>query len=236
MNTQSVQTVKKAPRYIAIQHDSLQDILQQIMLPFDARIRTREFNKSHTKAAQKVGGGSRYWYDILPSQKYEILPGDFVQPMLRLRDQTFPGAALTLEVGLYRLVCTNGLMAFSREELIRIPHTPNKEELLKGIAAALQQAMLRVQSIILEAQRVARLPVLDVQALLSKLDLTPMLRKYVERRLAAKQVRPEDNLNTVWGLYNFVNEVDAGTSRSPVAAARRDSRMLSQIIQLNSAA
>ena len=190
---------------------------------------------SAAKAAASVGGGSKVFYTLRSPVKYDIGNGDIVQPVIRIVDQTFPGKTLRVEVGLYRQICTNGLMAFAADFApIRIAHTTNKRELFTGIAAAIQTAILNVEATIEKARQLYTMPVLNPVATVEALDLPKklkdrLLNTLTQRVAVAGLIRPQDNVNTVWGLYNFINESDAKSARSSLAALNRDTDMLASI-------
>ena len=125
-------------------------------------------------------------------------------------------------------------MAFSADfEPIRIAHTTNKRELFTGIAAALQVAVSRVEATIQKARQLYEMPVLNPVATVEALDLPKKLKDSILTSLKIRAsgtgsglIRAQDNLNTVWGLYNFINESDAKSARSPLAALNRDTDML----------
>jgi len=232
-----VQTTLKGPKssFVSVDQDSLFLAIRTMLPEYQIDIRT--YDKSHTKSARLVGGGSRVFYTLKSPIKYDIGNGDIVQPVLRIRDQTFPGSALRVEVGLYRQVCSNGLMAFCTDfEPIRIVHTINKRELFTGIAAALQLAANRIEATIQKARQLYTMPVLNPVATVEALELPKKLKNRLIESLKAKQsglvpmnIREQDDVNTVWGLYNFINESDFKLARSPLAAIERDKDMLQAI-------
>ena len=218
--------------FVAVDHDSLFSAIRTLLPEYFIDVKT--FDKSRTKAAASVGGGSRVFYTLRSPVKYDIGNGDIVQPVIRITDQTFPGKTLRVEVGLYRQICTNGLMAFSADFApIRIAHTPNKRELFTGIAAAIQTAILNVEATIERARQLYTMPVLNPVATVEALDLPKKLKDRLLNSLTQRMaglspgnIRPQDNVNTVWGLYNFINETDAKSARSSLAALNRDTDML----------
>jgi hypothetical protein len=77
------------------------------------------------------------------------------------------------------------------------------------------------------------MPVLNPVATVEALDLPKKLKESLLTSLKLKAsgtasglIRPQDNVNTVWGLYNFINESDAKSARSSLAALNRDTDML----------
>ena len=234
MQVSQVSTTLRGPSssFVSVDHDSLFSAIRTLLPEYFIDVKV--YDESRTKAAAAVGGGSRVFYTLRSPVKYDIGNGDIVQPVLRIQDQTFPGRALRVEVGLYRQVCTNGLMAFSADfEPIRIAHTTNKRELFTGIAAALQVAVSRVEATIQKARQLYEMPVLNPVATVEALDLPKKLKDSILTSLKIRAsgtgsglIRAQDNLNTVWGLYNFINESDAKSARSPLAALNRDTDML----------
>jgi hypothetical protein len=218
--------------FVSVDHDSLFSAIRALLPEYFIDVKT--YDKSHTKAASSVGGGAKVFYTLRSPVKYDIGNGDIVQPVIRIVDQTFPGRTLRVEVGLYRQICTNGLMAFSADFApIRIAHTTNKRELFTGIAAAIQTAILNVERTIQKARDLYYMPVLNPVATVEALDLPKKLKESLLTSLKLKAsgtasglIRPQDNINTVWGLYNFINESDAKSARSSLAALNRDTDML----------
>lgn len=232
-----VSTTLRGPKssFVSVDHDSLFSAIRTLLPEYFIDVKT--YDKSHTKAAASVGGGSKVFYTLRSPVKYDIGNGDIVQPVIRIVDQTFPGKTLRVEVGLYRQICTNGLMAFSADFApIRIAHTTNKRELFTGIAAAIQTAILNVEATIQKARQLYQKPVLNPVATVEALELPKKLKNRLLESLKVKQsglipmgIREQDNVNTVWGLYNFINESDAKSSKSPLAALNRDTGMLAAI-------
>lgn len=229
-----VSTTLRGPKssFVSVDHDSLFSAIRALLPEYFIDVKT--YDKSHTKAASSVGGGSKVFYTLRSPVKYDIGNGDIVQPVIRIVDQTFPGRTLRVEVGLYRQICTNGLMAFSADFApIRIAHTTNKRELFTGIAAAIQTAILNVEATIEKARQLYTMPVLNPVATVEALDLPKKLKESLLVSLKLKAsgtasglIRPQDNVKTVWGLYNFINESDAKSARSSLAALNRDTDML----------
>ena len=229
-----VTTTLRGPKssFVSVDHDSLFSAIRALLPEYFLDVKT--YDKSHTKAASSVGGGSKVFYTLRSPVKYDIGNGDIVQPVIRIVDQTFPGRTLRVEVGLYRQICTNGLMAFSADFApIRIAHTTNKRELFTGIAAAIQTAILNVEATIEKARQLYTMPVLNPIATVEALDLPRKLKESILASLNHRLyglspggIRPQDNVKTVWGLYNFINESDAKSARSSLAALNRDTDML----------
>lgn len=227
-----ITTTAKGSRgsFIAIDHDSLYTTLQST-LP-TARI-TQYSQAKRTKAALAVGGGSRYAYRLVLDKDMSVTDKDKVRPMVQLRDQTYPGAALQVEVGLYRLVCTNGLMAFSRLfHPLRVPHYASRQDQLAAIADTVLDSLGRIASTVERAQRLTTTAISDPLAVLAQLELPKRVHATASMLITTGLHRPEDKPTTAWGLYNIINEVDAVKSGSRFAALDRDTEMVTKILSL----
>lgn len=202
-------------------------------------IYSRSFDKSHTKAAQKCGGGSKYWVTLRKNDPVVLRNGDVVYPQIQLRDQTYSGGALQVSFGLYRLVCTNGLMGFKTVvEPVRVPHFKNKANILMQLVNIIESSADRFAAVIAAADELTTTVIRSTPGhIISQLDLPPSLIKKVTEIIQAGLQRKEDDVNTVYGLYNLINEVDRTRARkNSTAFMDRDERLLGQIIEIARAA
>lgn len=215
--------------FFAVNHAQLSDDLA-IALP-----NYRVAHQSRTSIAKKTRQvkGDKHLYRLRSEHLLKV-GNDAVTPMIVLRDQTYPGAALRLHVGLYRLVCSNGLLGLAfNESDIRIPHYNNRKEQLEGIAAAIFEASARMESVIETANTLTTTQVRAPEEVIKSLSLPKTLTERLLSGITQKAVRPEDDLRTVWGLYNYINENMFQRTRSVFAAVERDIDMVNQIITAN---
>lgn len=188
----------------------------------------------HTKAAQKVGGGHQYSITMRSNVPSTLRSGDVVYPQIVLRDRTYPGAALTVEFGLYRLVCSNGLMAFrSVATPIRVPHFKNRQDTLMYLDRVIEASADKFIQVILQANILSTVRVNNPLHVITQLDIPPTVIKEITDRINAGLVRPEDDISTVWGVYNLVNEIDRQKARrNSQAYQERDTGLLDTILKL----
>lgn len=165
------------------------------------------------KRAEAVGGGVRYHLTVRAKTPIQAPNGELLYPQVLLRDQTAPGKALTLSIGFYRQVCSNGLFAFRGVSQVSVPHFKNRTQtfiyLIDQIQALLSQASLLMGEISEMAAKTIPLPIAAVESM----DLPKKLKERVITAIAAKNYRQEDNPHTLWGLYNIINEIDRLTAR-----------------------
>lgn len=207
-----------------------QELVQELRNRFDGQyvINSTIEDRGHTKAAQKVGGGNLTRVELKSRTGITLQTGETVYPIMRLRDQNYPGSALTVSFGLYRLVCANGLMAFrSVAEEVRIPHFKNRTETLMYLDRVIAASAEKVNAIIAHVNYLQALTVADPIKTIDSMGVPKTVKEQAKVNMATGKVRPEDNLNTVWGIYNFVNELDRTMARAnSTAYLTRDENML----------
>lgn len=197
-------------------------------------IKTQSRDKSHTKGAQQYGGGAVYRH-TLRSTVPTTINGDTVYPQITIVDRTFAGASLKVFVGFYRLVCSNGLTVSVGETMKwSIDHRLSSVEQLMQLSSSIAAAWLKV----IEAQAIlykaAKTPVNPSQVI-DALGIFSTAKKE-KLKQALPYARPEDNVRTVYGLYNFINEQDRLTARrNSTAYLDRDTDMLAKLIELAAA-
>lgn len=197
-------------------------------------INTQYRDKSHTKGASSYGGGSIYRHtfcSIVPVQ----INGDICYPQIQIIDRTYAGASLKVFVGFYRLICSNGLAVAVGETMKwsidhRLSSVEQLMQLSRSIAAAWSK-VIEAQAIL---QKAAEMPVNPSQVI-DALGVFSSTKKEKLKNLL-HTARPQDNVRTVYGLYNFINEYDRlHARRNSDAHLERDTDMLSKLLELAAA-
>ena len=197
-------------------------------------VKTKVQNKSHTKASQAYGSEGFTYRHTFRSLTGVVVNGDLLYPQVTIVDRTFSGASLKVFVGFYRLICSNGLTvkAGAAREL-SIPHRMSSVEQLRELdiaIAAAWQSVTEAQAVLERAANTLVQPRLVIDAL-QIVGYSPAQRE----RLAANlpYARPQDNVHTVYGLYNFINEMDRRTARQgSTAYLDRDTELLDTILAM----
>lgn len=207
----SVEFKGEKGRFVALNPFELRDSLSSLN---NWALSSDISNMSHTKAAARVGGGHKSIFTLRQTVPITLKSGDVVFPQIIIRDRSFPGGALTVHFGLYRLVCSNGLMAFrSVAAPVRIPHYRNRAQVLMELTRVIQSSGDRFAAIVEEAERLDGLTVVDPELAIMAMTLPMSTKKRAIETIGAGLVRPEDDIKTAWGLYNFVNELDRVKAR-----------------------
>lgn len=194
-------------------------------------VKTQSSDKSHTKSASAYGGGAVYRHTLRSSVPTTI-NGDTVYPQITIVDRTFAGASLKVFVGFYRLICSNGLTVAVGENMSwSIDHRLSSVEQLMQLSSSIAAAWSNVIDAQLVLEKAAAITV-NPHRIIDQLDVFSKERR--ERlQLALSGARPQDNVQTVYGLYNFINEADRQLARSgSTAYLDRDTEMLATIMEL----
>lgn len=198
-------------RFASLNPFELRDVLQGFP---GYTVVSNIIDKGHTKAAQKVGGGHLSLFTLRSIDPVILPTGDVVYPQIMLRDRSYPGGSLTLTFGLYRMVCSNGLFAFRNVATpVSIPHYRNRAQFLMELTRTIAASADKFAAIIAETGRLNSVAVLDPKLAIEAMTLPPKVKALAIERIEAGLVRPEDDINTAWGLYNFVNELDRVKAR-----------------------
>jgi hypothetical protein len=92
-----------------------------------------------------------------------------------------------------------------------------------------------MESIIETANQLTTIQVRAPEEIIQSLSLSKTLTERLLAGIQAGNVRPEDDVHTVWGLYNYINETMFQRTRSVFAAVERDTELVNQIIAVNAA-
>lgn len=171
----------------------------------------------------------------LPDLKIAGPNGEQMEALLRVENSSRPGTALSVKLGIYRMVCANGLFGFSYESLQRIVHRvgPMAYDKLNGIPQAIANAVRYTEHLQSVAETLADTVVLNPIDVIASLPILERTKQAAISQIARNAYRPEDAPYTAWGLYNIVNELDRIASKSSVAHAQRDERLVDDILCLS---
>lgn len=180
--------------------------------------------RKNTQAARAYGREG-YQTRITARSREEV---DGLRPEIRVYDQDYAGACLRVELGFFRLVCSNGLTAYVREATpLVISHRLSSTEALRALPGKVEQAYDRLKAA-LETVQLAKDTKVNADLVIDQFELPETLRE----RLRRTRPRREDDISTAWGLYNFINEVDRRSARvGSVAYLERDREMLANILE-----
>jgi hypothetical protein len=160
--------------------------------------------------------------------------GGTIVPQLLLRNDNTGSRAMLVGVGLFRLVCFNGLMvSFGDAFTSKVRHIdgPKAHDILDKLPGIIEAQMVRIRNgqVFDDALDAAGQGVKDPIQVVGNLPIALNVKHTVVRKIAMGRTRPEDDVNTVWGLYNVVNEVTRNHSSRMDIALDKDIGLLGHI-------
>ena len=233
MTTLDVQLRGINKRFASINGAELAMQLYQAIPNWKLEYKTQDC--SHLKVTQKFNGGSRTVIRLRSEQPVMLHNGDIVYPYIRIIDQDFSGAALRIEYGLYRQICSNGLFGFrSVSDPVRIPHFTNRADILSRLVQIVRDSTAEFKHILIECEKLSAIKIQAKQLvpLLDSMQFPKRLRQKIDNAITVNAIRPEDDITNVWGLYNFINEIDrTNARRNSIAYIQRDNEMIINILK-----
>ena len=162
-----------------------------------------------------------------------LADGTVGNPPIYLRNANDGKTALIVHSGLFRLVCSNGLVIGSGYAQ-RVIHTAGPK--LSGFLDQFSDAVAEGIDMAYESERISHeliaKPVTTDQAIqiVGNLDLTTGTKQTAIQAIAlGNWYRPQDDITNLWGFYNMVNELNRTRSRSQLAAGIREFRLLDDV-------
>lgn len=203
----NLQTSKEmSSRYVWMDTTEIVNNLLSLKSKGEEVFELRSIQGKKTRKANMVGRGI-HLVRIRMKKSYEI-DGDTMFPELVIKNSYDGSCPLIVEMGVFRLVCTNGLIVKSKDfGSLKIRHTGTAWDavfdMVKGMAAALPK-MIDMQ------QKIAAVKLTDIQ-------ITEFARKAVNIRwnkvaenadfeMVTEVIRPEDEGNSLWKVFNVVQE------------------------------
>jgi hypothetical protein len=180
---------------------------------------------------------SKRFYGLAKMAEYaENIPelGGGIVPQLLLRNDNTGSKAMLVGVGLFRLVCSNGLMlSFGDAFTAKVRHIdgPKAHGILDKLPGIIEAQISRIKSgqVFDDALDSVSLPVKDPFQVVGSLPIQKSVKDSVIRLIAMDRTRPEDDVRTVWGLYNVVNEATRRASSRTDIALDKDIGLLGHI-------
>jgi len=161
-------------------------------------------------------------------------------PQLFLSNDNTGRRSLRISVGLFRLVCSNGLTVgvpgLSFETRIRHVWGELNRGKVLDLPLVAESLLLHIANELpLQVEMAKDTHVRDAIGIVASLPIGERAREDAISRLAFGDTRAEDDTGTAWGLYNVVNESVRMRSRSERTALAKDEGLLSHIMGLAAA-
>jgi hypothetical protein len=222
--------------FLRVNQTSLKEHIEQALTESGLNFEMKKFHVRGAKASGHEGVKTFAEYS-LPDLTMIGPFGETMNAVLRFRDSQVPGQALTVSLGVFRLVCLNGLFGMSHQTVQRIIHRagPTNEGRLSGLVDAVKAAAGSLHTVGDFADDLADTPIADPIAAVAMLNIPNRTKEAVIQAIANERYRPVDNPRTAWGLYNLVNEFDRLASRGMLASSNRDEKLADDIMAIASA-
>jgi hypothetical protein len=145
--------------------------------------------------------------------------------------------SLGIAVGLYRLVCSNGLTVgqdlFS--EKVRHVRGPNMNGFLEDFESKIVWAIKYIKEKLepqVQQMKNTKLSYTQMANIVEGLTLTPAARDNVVVNLQTSRRRAVESEDNLWNIYNIVNETLRRRGRSEFANEKKNVNLMDDIIRL----
>lgn len=215
------------PKFMHIDNESLMSTARDLGLAMDPT------------STARITGNERRAIGVISLHGMAFdLGGSLLTPRIMLRNDNTGRAALRVNVGLFRLICSNGLMAsvpgMSFEKRISHIYSPNQIQKVLDIPMVAEELLRYVDSGALRdiVELAVDTPVQNAIDVVASLPIGERAKNDAIAVLAFGTNREQDDTRTAWGVYNVVNEAIRGRSRTEVLALTKDEGLLSHIMTL----
>lgn len=160
------------------------------------------------------------------------LPDGLYSPRVIIRNSYAGEGSLSVQCGIFRFVCQNGLLIGTKTYATKIRHVGRTQEqvyteLRENIVAAISNAQKLAYDQYMGMTKT--LTAVEMRQKIETLDLSKKVQGIVANRFLHTD-RPEDSTRTVWALYNIVNEVIGERSRSDMRVLARNNNLAERLI------
>lgn len=155
----------------------------------------------------KTAGRGKHIVRLRAVHQYQV-GGDWCQPELVIINSYDGSCPLRVEMGIFRLVCTNGMIVKSKDlGELKIRHMGTPEDAVRDI---ITQFAAKSTTFISAQQRLAETVLTDDQIIefALKAAQTRWDKKFTEEdaKILLEVARPEDEGNTAWHVMNRIQE------------------------------
>jgi hypothetical protein len=155
------------------------------------------------------------------------------RPEIVLRNSFNGEGALVIQVGLYRLICSNGLTVGQEwfSESVRHVRGPKMNTFLEEFEQKIVWALKFIAEVLpakIEGMKAIKIGIAKQIEIVESLNLSAMAKEQVR----AMRIRPEDSDDNAWTLYNRINEVVRLRSRSEFANERKNVGLMDEVLRL----
>lgn len=203
----SLQTSKEmSSRYVWMDTTEIVNNLLSLKSKGEEVFELRSIQGKKTRKANTAGRGIHIVR--IRMKKSYIIDGDTLFPELVIKNSYDGSCPLIVEMGVFRLVCTNGLVVKSKDfGSLKIRHTGTAWDavfdMVKGMAAALPKMIDMQQQIAAVNLNKMQITEFAAQAVKIRWKNVP---EDAEFEMLTNPTRPEDEGGSLWKVFNVVQE------------------------------
>lgn len=192
-----------------------------------------------TSNVRVIGGESKMTaIATLPGYGFEDSVDGRLFPRVHIHNDNTGGSSLRISVGLFRLICTNGLSigipGLSFVHKISHLFTENQKQKILDIPMVAEDIIhyLKDGGVKEQISEARSKKILDPVSVVGNLDIGIKAKDLTISQIIMGSHRREDDPTNAWGLYNMVNESVRLKSRSEFIALNKDGGILEDIMLL----
>ncbi len=233
LNRLSILRGRRSNRTDKYQRILSEDIIEQVLRQLDSN----GFTNVTTTIKMRNGLGTAHCIEFTLHDARMPVDGGIL-PKIIVFNSYNGECKCTVGVGIFRFVCSNGLMLGDNYFSVTIRHLVGDtlrrklNSIEPGVAAALAEINTGLLSKV-EQLRNERLTMEEAEDTVEQLGLSTRMYEdvvhYLRRTWSGVSGRPEDADHNMWTLFNIVNEVQRKRSRSEFARAQFNRELLTKL-------
>jgi hypothetical protein len=174
---------------------------------------------------------TKHFVEITLNERF-TLPDGIYSPRIIIRNSYAGESALIVQIGLFRFVCSNGLLLGTKTFAQKIRHVGKSEEqVLEELNTSILVAIDKAKDLAWYQYTImqVKLTYLEAQRKIESLKLPESVSKKVLATFEWPD-RPADEGMTIYTLYNIVNEIMRQRSRSEMRQIERNNNLAETLL------
>jgi hypothetical protein len=218
--------VNVGPKFITVNNNDILEVLTKVA---NNRLLKAHWSKTKDRLIASI--------DFKEYAIDDASLGGYIVPRLYVRNCNTGGEALSIGIGLYRLICANGLMMrFNDLFSARIRHVsgPKINSFLDELPTLIENQVESITSgeVFDSAYEASQVLIKNPIDVVASLPVSNTVKDRAIAQIVNQTHRAEDNPHTAWGLYNLVNELSRLRSRTEYNALNKDIGLLDHVLLL----
>lgn len=174
---------------------------------------------------------TKHFVEIALNETFDLPDGKY-SPRIIIGNSYAGESSLNVRIGLFRFVCENGLIIGSSTYCKRIRHYgKSSREHVESLTLAIQDAIDKAKDLAWYQYTIMqnKLSLVEAQRKVDSLNLSKKVSEQVVSTFN-NATREEDSTQTVYALYNIVNEIMRQRGRSEMRQIERNSNLAEKLL------